>query len=155
MKKVDGVVAAVGNRVYDAISTAMDKVVLLRVEMAVRSVSGSSARSISGWNQSLRPNSVVQNPDQRDFSGNMENNPVMTASSRKDSNINLDRKDKTGNSESFEEGEFTALKTKHARFSSHSSQSRWGAYFYWDHSLERDIHSHFGYLFVQNSFRTD
>ena len=41
--------------------------------MAVRSVTG-----LSGW----VPKSVVQNPDQRDFSGNIENTPLMTASSR-------------------------------------------------------------------------
>ena len=74
-KEVDSAVTAIKNRVHDAILTAMDDVVIPRVKMAVRSIIGSSGR---GWN------SVVQNLDQRDCSGNMENTPLMTASSRTD-----------------------------------------------------------------------
>ena len=74
-KEIDSAVTAIKNRVHDAILTAMDDVVIPRVKMAVRSIIGSSGR---GWN------SVVQNLDQRDCSGNMENTPLMTASSRTD-----------------------------------------------------------------------
>ena len=51
----------VENRMRDAILTAMDKVVIPRAEMTVRSITGSSGHG---------PNSVVQNPARRDFTGN-------------------------------------------------------------------------------------
>ena len=41
-KEVDHAVMAVENRVHDAILTAMDNVVILLVEMAVRSITESS-----------------------------------------------------------------------------------------------------------------
>ena len=78
-KEVDSVVAAVKNRLVDAFLTAMYNVVILRVEMAVRLITGSSRHV---------PNSVVQNLEQRDFSGIMEDTPLMTASSRTDLDIN-------------------------------------------------------------------
>ena len=63
-------IMTVVNHMHDAILTAMDNVVFLRVEMAVRSITGSSGQ---------RPSSVVQNPDRRDFTGNAENTAVMSA----------------------------------------------------------------------------
>ena len=77
----------VENRVHDAILTAMDKVVIPRVDMAVRSITESSVGGLS---------SLVQNksrPDRRDFSGNAENTPLMSSSSRLDLNIDQDRND--------------------------------------------------------------
>ena len=51
----------VENRMHDAILTAIDKVVIPRVQMAVKSITGSTG---------LGTNSEVQNPDRRDFLGN-------------------------------------------------------------------------------------
>ena len=81
----------------------MDNAVIRRVEMAVRSVTGSSGRG---------SNSEVHNRYQRDFSGNMENTPLMTASSRVDLNIDQDRNDETGNVEYLQEDDFPALRLK-------------------------------------------
>ena len=61
---------AIKNRVHDAILTAVDNVVIPRVEMAVRSFTKSSRQG---------PNRLVQNPDFKDFSGNTENTPLMSA----------------------------------------------------------------------------
>ena len=88
--RLDVTFAAVENRVRDAVLTAMDNVVFLRVEMTERSVSGSSRLDLS---------SVVQNPDQRDFSGNTENTTVMSAASLVDLNIDQDGNDETHNIE--------------------------------------------------------
>ena len=83
-QEIDCVVAAVENRVHDAILTPMDSVVKARVEMAVKFMTGLSERG---------RHSVVRNPYHRDFSGNMEIRPLMAASSRMDSIINPDRND--------------------------------------------------------------
>ena len=61
----------VKNGVHDATLTALDKLVTRRVEMAARSITESSARKLSN---------VVQNPDQRHFTGNTEKTPLMSAS---------------------------------------------------------------------------
>ena len=58
MKKVNNAVMTVENRMHDAIVTAMDNVFIQRVEMAVRSITGSSGHG---------PNSVVQNLDKKEF----------------------------------------------------------------------------------------
>ena len=58
----------VKNWVYDNFLTAVSIVVIPRVEMAVRSITKSSRRG---------PNSVVQNPDQRDFTGITEKTPLV------------------------------------------------------------------------------
>ena len=78
--------------------------VIPRVEKPVISIIWSSARG---------PNSVVQNHDQRDFSGNMENTLLMTASSRTDLSINQDGNDEIRNGENFEDGDFPALRLNH------------------------------------------
>ena len=57
---------------YETIT--MDNVSFPRVEMAVRSTTGSSEDG---------PNSVVQNPDERDFIGNTENTQHRSASRSK------------------------------------------------------------------------
>ena len=69
--------------------------------MAVTSIIDSSGHG---------PNSVVQNPDRRDFAGKTENTPFMSASSRFDLNIDQDRVDEVGVIENFEDGDHTALK---------------------------------------------
>ena len=68
----DNVVAAVKTWVHDAILAATDNVVITEIEMALKS----TARLYGHG-----PNSVVQNPDRRDFSGNMEFTPFKTVSS--------------------------------------------------------------------------
>ena len=57
-RAVDNAVLTVENRMHDAILTPMDKVVILGVEIAVKSITGSSGHG---------PNSEVQNPNRRDF----------------------------------------------------------------------------------------
>ena len=101
-KEIDRVVAAVETWDFDAILTSMVRVVIPRVEMAMRSITGfgSSGRG---------PCSVVQNSDRRDFLGNMEDTPLMTACYRADLNIN-DRIDETRNIENTEDGNSPALK---------------------------------------------
>ena len=105
-KAVDKAVLTVENRKHDAIVTAMDKVVIPRVEMAVKSITGSSGHGL---------NSEVQNPYQRDFSKNAGNTPLISASSRLDLNTNQDRNDETRNEENFEDGDFPALRPNHDR----------------------------------------
>ena len=78
---VDSAVMAVENRMHDAILTAVNDVVIPRVEMAVISSTGSSRNG---------PNSIVHNPEWRNFTGNTENTPLKSASSRLDLKIDQD-----------------------------------------------------------------
>ena len=94
-------VMAVENRMHDTISTAMDNVVIPRIEMALRSITGLSGHG---------PNSEIQNPDRRDFLGNAGTTSLMSASSRLDWNTNQDRNDETRYEENFEDGDFPALR---------------------------------------------
>ena len=64
-------VMTLDNRMHDAVFTAMDSVVIPQVEMVIRSFTGSSGEGLS---------SVVQKPDRKDFTGNTEKNPLMSAS---------------------------------------------------------------------------
>ena len=91
-KLVDVAVLTVENRMHDAILTALDNVVFPRVEMAVKSITGSSGQG---------PSSVVQNPKQRDFTGNTENTSLMLAASQLNLNVDQDRDDWTRNVENF------------------------------------------------------
>ena len=100
-KEVDGVFAAVENRVPDAILTAMDSVYIPRIEVAVRSITGLLGHG---------PDVVVQNSEQRDFSWNMEGTPLTTAFYRTDSNVTHNRYDETRISENIEDGDVPALK---------------------------------------------
>ena len=52
------IVGKIRKEVHDSVLTTLDNLVISRVEMVRRSITGSSGRG---------PNSVVQNPDQRDF----------------------------------------------------------------------------------------
>ena len=105
-KAVDDDVMTDKNCMRDVILTAIDKVVIPRVEMAVRSITGSSRHG---------PNSVVQNSDRKDFTGNTENTPLMSTSSRLDLNIDYGRIDETRHVENFEDGDFSALKHNYDR----------------------------------------
>ena len=63
-RAVSSAVMTVGNRTHDAILTAVDNVVIARVEMAVKSITGSTGHRI---------NSEVQNPDRENFVWNIRN----------------------------------------------------------------------------------
>ena len=60
-------------------------------------------------------NGEVQNPDRRDFFGNIRNTPLLSASSWLDLENELNRNDETRNDEDFEDGEFPALKPNYDR----------------------------------------
>ena len=64
---VNSTVIAVGKRVHDVIFTAMNDVVIPRVEIALKSITGSSGNG---------PNSIVWNPNRREFTGITENTPL-------------------------------------------------------------------------------
>ena len=86
IKAVDNAVMSFKNPMHDALLTTMDNVVILRVEMAVRSITRSSRHG---------PNRADQNRGRRDFTENTENSPPMSASSRLDVNIDQNRIDET------------------------------------------------------------
>ena len=86
---------------HDAILTAIDNVRIPRVKMAVRAITESSGRG---------PSSVVQNPDQRDFTGITANTPPMSASNFVDLNNDQNGNDETRNVENFEDGDFPTLR---------------------------------------------
>ena len=103
--------------------TAIDIVVIPRVDMAVRSITGSSGH---------RPNSTVLNPDRRDFIGNTDNTPLKSASSRLDLNIDQERIDETRDNENFEDGDFLAIRHNYDRQAhAHHSQIIFFTRFVW------------------------
>ena len=63
-RAVDNSVLTVENRMHDAILTAMDKIVFPGVEIAVKSITGSSGHG---------QNSEVQSSDREDFLGHADN----------------------------------------------------------------------------------
>ena len=65
-RAVSRAVMTVENGMHDAILTAIDNVVIPRVAMAVKSITISARHGFS---------SKVQNPDRRDFVGNVRNTP--------------------------------------------------------------------------------
>ena len=69
--------------------------------MSVRSITGSSGNG---------PNSIVQKPDRRDFTGNTEYTPLRSASSRLDSNIEQDQIDETREIDISDDGDFPATR---------------------------------------------
>ena len=99
-------VSIVESRMHEAILTAMNKIVIPRVEMAVR--------WITDWSR-YGHNSEVQNPNRTDFLGNAGNTPLMSVSIRLDLNTNQDRNGETRNEEKFEDGEFPALRSSYDR----------------------------------------
>ena len=92
----------------------MDKVIIPRVEMAVRSITDSSAHG---------HDSVIENPDRYGFAGNAKNTPRLSASSRLDSNIDQNRIDETRDIENFKNCDFLALKPNCDR-KAHAHHSR-------------------------------
>ena len=115
-KAVDEAILTVENFMLDAILTTMDNVVIPRAEMAVRSITGSSA---------LGPNIVVRNPDRSDFTGSIVNISLMPASSHLDLKVDQDTDNETRNVGKFEDGDFPALKLINDRRShTHQKSSR-------------------------------
>ena len=96
----------VENRMHDAILSAIDNVVIPRVEMAVKSVTGSTGHETT---------SEVQIRDLRGFLGNIRNTPLMSASNWLDLDNDLNRNDETRNDVDFEDGYFPALKPNYER----------------------------------------
>ena len=90
----------------DAILTAMDIVLLPQFKMAKRSMNESSGQG---------PSSVAQNPHRKDFSGNYENTPLMSASRRSHLNIEQERYGETRNARKFKGGKFPALRHNYNR----------------------------------------
>ena len=85
---------------HDAILKAKYKVVNLRVEMAMKSITGSTGHGT---------NCEVQYPDRGDFLGNIRKTPLILAWSRLDLDNELDWTDETRNNEDFEDGDFPAF----------------------------------------------
>ena len=90
------------NRMHEAILTAIENVVFLRVEMAVKSITGSSGHGTK---------SQVQKTDRGDFLGNFRNTPLLSMSSRLDLDNELYMNVETRNNEDFEDGDFPALRS--------------------------------------------
>ena len=90
----------VKNCMHDAILTATVDFVIPRFEMAVKSITDSTGHGTS---------SELQKPDRSNFLGNKRNNPLMSASSRLNLDIELKRNDETPNDENFEDCDFPAL----------------------------------------------
>ena len=116
---------------YDAVLTAMNNVVISRVEMTVRSITGSSGIDLS---------SRVQNPDQRDFKGNTETTPLRSASSRLDLNIEQGEIDEARDIDDSEDGEFPATRFNYD----------WRAYAHHNHCR----HHHLKFSFFKNLIET-
>ena len=91
----------VENCMQDAILTAMDRVVMPRIEISVRTITDSSGHGTSR---------VVKNPNRGDFTGNAENTPLLWVPSRLNLNIDQDHIDETRDIENFENGHLPALK---------------------------------------------
>ena len=83
--EVDSVMTTVETRLHDAVLTAIESLVVFRIELAMKKVNASSARDID---------SVVSDPDQRDFSGKIDG-LQMDASARKNSKTDLKKIDET------------------------------------------------------------
>ena len=106
-RSVENAVLTVENCMHDTMLIGMKK--------------NSNSKSWDGRERSITGltghghNSEVQNPDRRNFLGNADNNPLMSASSRLTLNTNQNRIDETRNGEDFEGSEFSALRPSYDR----------------------------------------
>ena len=105
-RAVNGAVMTVENRLHDAILTAIDKAVITRVEMAVKSTTSSAGHGT---------NSGVPNPDRWNFFGNIRTTPLMSDSSWFDSDKELNSNDETRKDVDFKDVDFPALKPNYSR----------------------------------------
>ena len=92
---MDHVTTTVETRVEDVVLAAIENLVIPRVELAMKSTNASSGTSVYD---------NVLDPDQRDFSGNVEN-LRLTASSRTHSRTDLNRIDQTRDNITVEESD--------------------------------------------------
>ena len=83
--EVDNVMTTLETRTQDAVLTEIENLVILWVELVFKPTNASSVRSVAG---------TVLDPDQRDFSGNVEGQQ-MTASGRIHSRSDLNKIDET------------------------------------------------------------
>ena len=97
---VSSAVMTVAIRMHDSILTAIHNVVIPRIEMAVKTITGSTGHGV---------NSEVQNPDRRNFLGNIRNTSVMSASCRLDLDNEINRKDELCNNEDSKAATFRHL----------------------------------------------
>ena len=93
--EVNIVMKSVETRVQDAVLTAIEILVIPRVELAMKPANAHPERSVDG---------NVLEPDQRDFLGNIEG-LQMTTSSRINSHTDLNRIDDTRGNITIEEGD--------------------------------------------------
>ena len=75
-------------------------------------------------------NGIVQTPDRRDFAGNIENNPLRSASSQFDLNIEQNEIDETRDFGNTEDGNFPTTKLNYDRraHAHHSSPPTYGTF---------------------------
>ena len=100
--EVNCAMTKVKTRVQDAVSTAIESLVILKVELAMKSANASSERNLNG---------NVLEPDHKDFPGNIDGLQMM-ASSR----INSDTKiNETRGNITVEEANFFVNEKNHAR----------------------------------------
>ena len=115
-RAVSSAVMTVENCMHDAILTAIYNVVIPRVEMAVKSNTGSTGH---GTNSEVE----VQNPDQMDYLRNIRNTRLMSTSNQLDLDNELNRNDETRNNEDFGDCDFPALRPNYYR-RAHAHHSR-------------------------------
>ena len=134
-RAVDDAVLTVENCMHAAILTAVDKMVIPRVETAVRLTTGSTGRGL------IRD---VQNPDRRYFWANVGIPSLRSASSQLDVNTNQNRNDETRNEEDFEDGDFLAFRPSYDRTApTHHTNDRMDVF-----SVEHTIHITLGKNFI-------
>ena len=105
-RTVSSAVMIVEKCMHDAILTAICIVVIPRVEMAVKSITGSTGHGT---------NREVQYPDLTDFLRKIRNSPLMSSSSRLVLHNDLNISDETHNDADFEDDDFPALKHNYDR----------------------------------------
>ena len=103
--EVDNVMTSVESRVKDAVLTAIENLVISRVELALKSANAHSERSVDG-------NALES--DQNDFLGGIEG-LRMTASNRLHSHMDLNRIDETRGNITVEERGFLVNEKNHDR----------------------------------------
>ena len=106
LRVVSSAVMIVEKHMQDAILTGIDSLVILRVEMAVKLITGSTGHAT---------NSEVQHPDLNEFLGNIRNTPLMSSSSRLVLDNDLNVSDETHNEADFEDSDFPAIKHNYDR----------------------------------------
>ena len=99
---VDSAVFAVKYCMHDATLTAMNNLVIPRVEMAARLITGSPENGI---------NSIGLTPDRRECTGNTEITPHRSDSSRLDLKIEQNEIDETRDSDNSEDSDFYATRS--------------------------------------------